>query len=59
MTTDVPAALVGIVKGQTGIGSYLSSLRNCNTEAVFCDDDPVPALMEVLMIPYLAVKRGF
>ncbi len=59
MTTDVPAALVGILKGQTGIGSYLSSLRNCHTEAVFCDDDPVPALMEVLMIPYLAVKRGF
>ena len=59
MTTDLPAAFVAILAGDTGLRDYLHSLRNCNVEAVFSHDDPVPGLAEVLMVPYLALKKGF
>jgi len=59
MATDLPAAVVGILRGDTDIASYLRSLRHCNVEAVHSWGDPLPGLIEVLMIPYLAIKRGF
>jgi predicted ATP-grasp superfamily ATP-dependent carboligase len=58
-TTDLPAALMGIISGDTDWKSYLRSLINCNTEAVFSSADPLPGLAEVALIPYLAIKRGF
>ncbi|MGD1026048.1 MAG: hypothetical protein ABR880_24985 [Candidatus Sulfotelmatobacter sp.] len=58
-TTDIPAAIVGILKGDTSLKEYLRSLRNCNAEAVFSASDPAPGLAEVALIPYLAIKRGF
>ena len=57
--TDVPAALVAILKGDSGWRAYLRSLRRCNVEAVFSARDPLPSVAEVVLIPYLAVKRGF
>ena len=59
MTTDVPAAFVALLAGDTDLMGYVRSLRNCNVEAVFSQDDPLPGLAEVLLIPYLALKRGF
>ena len=58
-TTDLPAAIMGILSGDTDWKSYFSSLRNCNVEAVFSRRDPLPGLAEVALIPYLAIKRGF
>jgi D-aspartate ligase len=58
-TTDVPAAMMAILSGDTDLRSYLHSLRNCNVEAVFSAEDPIPGLAEVALIPYLAIKRGF
>jgi len=58
-TTDIPAALMAILSGDTDLKSYLRSLRNCNVEAVFSAEDPIPGLAEVALIPYLAIKRGF
>ena len=58
-TTDLPAALIGILSGDTSLKGYLRSLRSCSAEAVFSLSDPVPGLAEVALIPYLAVKRGF
>jgi D-aspartate ligase len=57
--TDLPAATLAILSGDTGLKSYLRSLRDCNVEAVFSARDPLPGLAEVVLIPYLAVKRGF
>jgi D-aspartate ligase len=34
------------------------SLRNVDTEAVFSLRDPLPALYEIALLPYLAAKRG-
>ena len=59
MTTDLPAAFVAILAGDTDLKSYLRSVKNCNVEAVFSHDDPLPGLAEVLLVPYLALKRGF
>lgn len=59
MTTDLPAALVAITSGDTTLGGYLRSLKDCDVEAVFSMSDPLPGLAEVALIPYLAIKRGF
>jgi predicted ATP-grasp superfamily ATP-dependent carboligase len=58
-TTDLPAAMMAILSGDTDLKSYLRSLRDCNTEAVFSTGDPLPGLAEVALVPYLAIKRGF
>ena len=57
-TTDLPAAVMAILSGDTDWKSYLGSLMSCNTEAVFSSKTP-PGLVEIALIPYLAVKRGF
>lgn len=57
--TDLPAALVAMRAGQVRVRDYLRSIRSASTEAVFQADDPLPGLAEVLMIPYLALRRGF
>jgi hypothetical protein len=59
MTTDLPAAAVAILHRQANLKSYLRSMRDCDVEAVFCASDLGPGLAEILLIPYLAVKRGF
>jgi hypothetical protein len=38
---------------------YLRSLISSDIESVFCRDDPLPGFMEIALIPYLAIKRGF
>ncbi len=58
-TTDLPAAFMGILSGDTSLRSYLRSLRRCTAEGVFSLSDPLPGLAEVALIPYLAIKRGF
>jgi predicted ATP-grasp superfamily ATP-dependent carboligase len=58
-TTDIPAAMMAILAGDTSAMSYLRSLKNCNAEAVFSAGDPLPGLAEVALIPYLAIKKGF
>jgi predicted ATP-grasp superfamily ATP-dependent carboligase len=58
-TTDIPAAMTAILRGDTDWKSYLRSLVHCDVEAVFSPRDPLPGLAEIALIPYLAVKRGF
>jgi D-aspartate ligase len=59
MTTDVPAAFMAYLGGDLDLKSYFRSLKNCKVEAVFSSKDPLPGLVEILLVPYLAVKRGF
>ncbi len=59
MVTDLPAAFTAILRRDTSIRDYFRSLIECNTEAVFGRDDLLPGIMEILLIPYLAIKRGF
>jgi len=59
MTTDFPASLFALLKGELTVRSYVRSFRNCRVEAVFTHQDPLPGLAELLLIPYLMIKRGF
>jgi D-aspartate ligase len=59
MTTDVPAAVMAYLGGDLDLKGYVRSLRNCKVEAVFSREDPLPGIAEILLVPYLAVKRGF
>ena len=58
LSTDVPNAVRDIVAGRLRAWDYLRSLRGVTTEAVFSVSDPLPGLMEIALLPYLAVKRG-
>lgn len=59
LTTDVPTATREILKGKLKISDYVSSLRGRKQFAVLSVKDPLPFIVELLMIPYLWKKRGF
>jgi predicted ATP-grasp superfamily ATP-dependent carboligase len=59
LVTDLPTSATEIFAGRLPWRTYLRSLRNCDVEAVFCREDPLPGLAELALIPYLSAKRGF
>jgi predicted ATP-grasp superfamily ATP-dependent carboligase len=59
MVTDVPTSLGGIIAGRYDVRTYLKSLRDFSTESVYSRDDIMPTLVELVLLPYLAVKRGY
>jgi D-aspartate ligase len=59
LTTDVPTAALGLVRGRLDWKDYARSLQRADVEAVFSARDIVPGLAELALIPYLYVKRGF
>ena len=59
MTTDLPASAMALFHREIDLKTYLRSLRDCDLDAVFCMSDLAPAIAEVMLIPYLAIKRGF
>ena len=59
VTTDLPTALIEIAHRRLTVRGYLASMLSADTEAVFTPGDPLPALAELALIPYLMVKRGF
>ena len=58
LETDVPNACRDIWRGRLRLGDYVRSLRGVDTEAVFALRDPLPALLELGLAPYLAFRRG-
>ena len=59
LLTDLPTGALEILKGRQDWRTYLESLRRCDVEAVFSFEDPMPGIVELALLPYLAVKRGF
>jgi predicted ATP-grasp superfamily ATP-dependent carboligase len=59
LVTDLPTAFLEIVRGRQPLGAYLRSLWGMHVESVFSGEDPLPGLLELLLVPYLAVRRGF
>lgn len=59
LTTDIPAACMAILAKEANVKTYIQSLKACNAEAVFSTDDPLPGIAEIVLVPYLAIKRGF
>jgi len=50
---------MAILSGDTDLKKLYSLVRRCNVEAVFSAKGSVPGLAKSLLIPYLAMKRGF
>ena len=59
LVTDLPTGIVEMLGRRLDWREYVRSLRDCQIEAVFNREDPLPGLMELFLIPYLSVKRGF
>jgi D-aspartate ligase len=59
LATDVPTAVVELLAGRLDWKEYIRSLGSIDEEAVFKREDLLPGLMELALIPYLSVKRGF
>ena len=59
LITDVPTGVLEILGGRQNLWNYLASLKRSHVESVFSAEDPFPGLVELLLIPYLSLKRGF
>jgi predicted ATP-grasp superfamily ATP-dependent carboligase len=59
LLTDLPTGVMGVLSGQLKLGAYLRTLREYHQEAVFSLEDPWPGIVEIALLPYLLVKRGF
>lgn len=59
LITDTPTVLGELVRGRMSLVHYLRSFRGPLEDAVFSWRDPLPFIMEILMIPYLWWKKGF
>lgn len=59
LTTDIPTVFLEIIKGRMKVADYITSMKGKKEYAVFAVDDPIPFIAEILMIPYLWMKRGF
>jgi D-aspartate ligase len=59
LVTDLPVGLSEIYHRRLRVRSYLRSLTGAHVESVFTSEDPLPAVAELALIPYLAHRRGF
>ncbi len=59
LVTDVPTCLVEMLWGRLAWREVLRSLTAFEIESVFCKEDVLPGLVELALIPYLYVRRGF
>jgi predicted ATP-grasp superfamily ATP-dependent carboligase len=59
LLTDLPTAGVALLAGKLDWRAYLRSLQPLHTEAVFSRDDLLPGLVEIGLLPYLSLQRGF
>jgi D-aspartate ligase len=59
LVTDLSTGALEILRGHLNWHAYLRSLRSAHTESVFSREDPLPGLVELSLIPYLYIKRGF
>jgi predicted ATP-grasp superfamily ATP-dependent carboligase len=57
--TDVPTVISDLCARELTLSSYWSSLKNTGTESVFCAEDPLPSVAELVMLPYLVTKKYF
>ena len=57
LLTDVPTAISDVLHGHLSFRNYLASVRKTRVESVFSHHDPWPSIAEVLLLPYLAIKK--
>ena len=60
MLTDIPTVLREVFRGRMSLRrDYLPTLAAKKGFAVWSWTDPLPAIVEIVMAPYLFIKRGF
>jgi D-aspartate ligase len=59
LVTDVPTCLLEMLWGRLAWREFLRSLTTFEIESVFCREDLLPGLVELALVPYLYVRRGF
>lgn len=59
LPTDLPTGALMMLRGDLSLGEYIRSVRKANIEAVYSWEDLLPGVVELALIPYLAIKRGF
>ncbi len=59
LITDIPTVLSEIVKRRMTILEYIDSMRGDKEFAVFSLADPLPFVAEILLLPYLIMKKGY
>jgi len=59
LVTDLPTGALELLSRRTRLRDYVRTVLTSDTEAVFARDDVLPGLVELALIPYLAVRRGF
>jgi D-aspartate ligase len=59
MVTDIPSCFLGFTGGYLKWADYKRSLKHFAVESVFSKEDVLPSLVEIALLPYLAVKKGF
>jgi predicted ATP-grasp superfamily ATP-dependent carboligase len=59
LVTDLPTVAADLFTGHTDLGAYVKSLslyRTC-VESVFCLEDVAPSIAELVLLPYLVMKK--
>lgn len=59
LLTDVPVVISEIAKGNLSLKEYASTLQGKKEWAVWSLSDPLPFFTELLLLPYLMIKRGY
>ena len=59
LVTDIPTAIGEVLKGRMKVSDYFNSLKGKKQFAALSVTDPLPFIVELLMLPYLWKKRGF
>ena len=59
LATDLSTGLVEIMGKRLDWRAYIRSLKGVQVESVFSLEDPLPGFVELALLPYLFVKRGF
>jgi len=59
MSTDAPTAIREILRGRLALREYLRSIRPPLSPAIYASDDPLPGVLEIPLLAYLAGKRIF
>jgi D-aspartate ligase len=57
LITDLPTVAANLFTGHTDLGAYVTSLNRTRVESVFCRKDVVPSIAEVVLLPYLVMKK--
>jgi D-aspartate ligase len=57
MTTDISFAIPSILKRELSLKFFLNTYKGKKVFAVYSLNDPLPAICELIMLPYLAIIR--